>query len=99
MSDSKDYNNRKKLEELEAEILNSVPNSIKPKTLSGAITSVKNWFLTLPPTGKIFVGVFGLIIAFSLLRTVLSIVQLAFSLTILGVIFYIVFQFVLKQKD
>ncbi|MBL1208796.1 hypothetical protein [Geminocystis sp. GBBB08] len=95
MSNSQN-NKRKTIEELEAEILNSTP--IKTKTFSSLITSVKNWFATLPSTGKIVVGLFGFMIAFSLLKTVLSIVQLAFTFAILGVIFYIVFQFVSKSK-
>jgi hypothetical protein len=89
-------NNRKKIEEIEAELFNSTP--IKPKTFSSIVASVQNWFATLPSAGKVVVGVFGLMIAFSLLRTVLSVIQLAFSLAILGVIFYIVFQFVSKPK-
>lgn len=97
MSNSESNNNRKKLEELEAEILNSTP--IKTKTFGGIVTSVKNWFFTLPTGGKVIVGVLGLMIAFSLLRTVLSIVQLVFSLAILGVIFYIAFQFIIKPKN
>lgn len=97
MSNSEYKNNSKKLEELEAEILNSTP--IKTKSFGGIVTSVKNWFFTLPTAGKVIVGVFGLMIAFSLLRTVLSIVQLAFSLTILAGIFYIVFQFIVKPKN
>lgn len=99
MSDSQN-NNRKKLEELEAEIYNST--SVKPQTFtqtfSSIVTSVKNWFATLPSGGKVVVGVFGLMIAFSLLKTFLSVIQLAFSLAILGVVFYIVFQFVSKPK-
>ncbi|WP_017294043.1 hypothetical protein [Geminocystis herdmanii] len=97
MSNSEYNNNRKKLEELEAEILNSTP--IKTKTFGSIVASVKNWFFTLPTAGKVIVGVLGLMIAFSLLRTVLSIVQLAFSLTILAGIFYIVFQFIVKPKN
>lgn len=98
MSNSEYNNNRKKLEELEAEILNSTP-TIKTKTFGSIVASVKNWFFTLPTGGKVIVGVLGLVLAFSLLRTVLSIVQLAFSLTILAGIFYIVFQFVVKPKN
>jgi hypothetical protein len=97
MSNSEYNNNRKKLEELEAEILNSTP--IKNKTFGSIFTSVKNWFFTLPTGGKVIVGVLGLMMAFSLLRTVLSLVQLAFSLAILAGIFYLVFQFVIKPKN
>lgn len=88
--------NKKRIEEIEAELFNSTP--IKPKTFSGLVTSVKNWFATLPSGGKVVVGVFGLMIAFSLLKTFLSVIQLAFSLAILGVIFYIVVQFMSKSK-
>jgi hypothetical protein len=95
MSNSQN-NNKKTIAEIEAELLNSIP--IKQKTFSSIVTSVKNWFDTLPKVGKIVVGVVGLMIAFSLLKTVLSIVQLAFSLAILGVIGYIVFQFISKSK-
>lgn len=95
MSNSQD-NNRKKIEEIKAELFNSTP--LKPKTLSSIVTSVQNWFATLPSGGKVVVGVFGLMIAFSLLKTFLSVIQLAFSLTILGIIFYIVFQFMSKSK-
>ncbi|BAQ60545.1 hypothetical protein GM3708_951 [Geminocystis sp. NIES-3708] len=95
MSNSQN-NNRKKIEEIEAELFNSTP--IKPKTFSSLIISVQNWFISLPSGGKVIVGVFGLMVAFSLLKTVLSLVQLTFSLAILVVIGYIVFQFVSKSK-
>lgn len=96
MSNSEYNNNQKKIKELEAEILNTT--SVKTKDFGNLITSVKNWFFTLPTGGKVIVGVLSLMIAFSLLRTVLSIVQLAFSLAILASIFYIVFQFIVKPK-
>lgn len=97
MSNSEN-NKRKTIEELEAQMFNSNSSPTKTKTFSGLVTSVKNWFATLPSAGKVVVGVFGLMIAFSLLKTVLSLVQLAITLGILGVIFYIVFQFISKPK-
>jgi len=95
---SNSNNNRKTIDELEAEILNSTPLKNNQKNFTQIITSVQNWFFTLPSAGKIVVGLFGVMISFSLLRTVLSIVQLVFSLLILGGIFYILFEFVFKQK-
>lgn len=96
MSNSEN-NPRKTLEEIEKEMFNS--NSPQNQKISSLISSVKNWFTALPSTGKVIVGIVGIMISFSLLKTVLSIVQLVFSLGILAVIFYLVYQFVVKPKN
>ncbi len=59
---------------------------------------VKNWFISLPPVGRVVVGLFGVMVTISLLKTIFSLVQLAISLLVLGVIIYSVYQLFIKPK-
>jgi hypothetical protein len=88
---------QQKLEELEVEISNTTP--INKETSMNAIENIKNWFLSLPPIGKIIIGLFAISVFFSLLKTVFSLLQLLFSLAIVGVIGYFAYQFILKSNN
>jgi uncharacterized protein YacL len=72
----------KRLEDLETEIngLNSNPQNWLDK--------ISNWFLTLPSTGQIIIGILGLMVALSLLNTVFSLIKLLISLAIFSFIVY-----------
>lgn len=87
---------QKKLEEIEAEISQS--NPLNTETSKNVMYQVKNWFIALPPAGKIIIGVLGFMVGVSLLKTVFSLLQLAFSLFFLGVIIYFVYQLFIKPK-
>ena len=97
MSSEPKSNWQQKLEEIEVEISNATP--ITKETSANAIASIKNWFLSLPPIGKIIIGLFAISVFFSLLKTVFSLLQLLFSFAILGVIGYVAYQFILKSKN
>ena len=97
MSSEPKSNWQQKLEEIEVEISNATP--ITKEQSANIITTVKNWFLSLPPIGKIIVSLFGIAVFFSLLKTVFSLLQLLFSLAILGVIGYFAYQFILKSSN
>lgn len=97
MTSEQKSNWQKKLEELEVEISNNTP--ITTETSMNAIDNIKNWFLSLPPIGKIIIGLFAISVFFSLLKTVFSLLQLLFSLAILGIIGYFAYQFLLKSNN
>lgn len=88
---------QQKLEEIEVEISEVTP--IAKEKSAHAISAIKNWFVTLPPVGKVIVSLFAISLSFSLLKTVFSLLQLLFSLAILGVIGYFGYQFLLKSND
>lgn len=97
MNSEPNTNWKKKLEEIEVEISNVTP--IAKEKSASVVATVKDWFLTLPPVGKVIVSLFGIAVFFSLLKTVFSLLQLLVSLAILGVIGYFAYQFVLKSSD
>jgi ABC-type lipoprotein release transport system permease subunit len=82
-----------KLQDLETEIYESSQQS------QTWLNKVRNWFLTLPMTGKIIAGVLGLIFALSLLNTVFWLVRLSISLAIFFLIVYFVYNFFKKDKN
>ncbi len=77
---------KKKLEEIEAEIYDSTPTNNPNKT--NFVPVVREWFLALPPAGRVVVGIFGVMLVLSLLGTVFSLVKFLLTLSILGVIVY-----------
>ncbi|WP_373478720.1 hypothetical protein [Geminocystis sp.] len=95
MNSNQKSNWKDKLEELEKEINNSIP--INTETSGSFVKVIQNWFSKLPTIGKAIVGLFVIMIAFSLLKTVFSLVQLIFTFGILAVIIYFVYQFVTKS--
>ncbi len=104
MNSEPKFNLQEKFKEIQVEISNDIP--INEQTSSNVVEKlrhwsimVKNWFITLPPIGKIVVGLFGISVCFSLLKTVLSLLQLLFSLAILGVVGYGFYHFALKSSD
>lgn len=88
---------QKKIEEIEAEIYDSFP----PENLNknNLISTIRNWFSTLPTAGKAIVGVFGVMLVLSLLNTVFSLVKLLLSVAVLGVIFYFGYQLINKKNS
>ena len=88
---------KEKLEQIEVEIGNTTP--LTKETSQNVMATVGNWFGSLPTFGKSSVGLFAISVFFSLLKTVFSLLQLLFSLSILAVIGYFVYQFVLKSNQ
>lgn len=58
-----------------------------------------NWYNSLPNTGKVAVAIAGACVGFSLLRTVLQLVASLISLTLVGVILYLVYKFVIAPQS
>jgi len=94
---------QKKIEEIEAEIYDPSPsnnnsNNHKP-SLNNIIITVREWFSTLPTVGKAIVGVFGIMLALSLLQTVFSLVKLLLGFVVLAGIVYFGYQFLNNNKN
>ena len=100
MSSDPQSNWKKKLEEIEVDIGN-IGNSTPSiqVIMNNMIATVSTWFNGLPVIGKAIVGLFGISVFFSVLKAVFSLLQLMFSLTILGLIGYVAYQFLLKGKS
>lgn len=58
-----------------------------------------NWYNSLPDAGKVAVAIAAAFVGFSLLRTVLQLVASLISLTLLGVILYLVYKFVVAPQS
>lgn len=98
----------RRLEQLETE-LNS-PRSTLPVSQSQTSeriqkdTSIQpqlkvfNWFNSLPSWGKLTVIGVGAIVGIAILRAVLSLVAAVISLSVLGVILYLAYQFFIARS-
>lgn len=81
-----------KLKDLEVEI-----NGEK-FTPSESLEVSKNWFLALPKVAQLAIGLIGIMITLSLIGTVFSLLRFLISLSILGVIIYVIYKFLNNQK-
>lgn len=90
---------QKKIEEIEAEIYEPSPSDHNKPSLSNIMITVREWFSSLPTVGKAIVGVFGIMLALSLLQTVFSVVKFLLSFAILGGIVYFGYKFVNNNKN
>ena len=99
----------RRLEQLESE-LNS-PRSTLPVSQSQTseriqkdtpiqpqLKRVFNWFNSLPSWGKLTVIGVGAIVGIAILRAVLSLVAAAISLSVLGVLLYLAYQFFIVRS-
>jgi hypothetical protein len=93
----------RKLQELEAEIAQSVTPAPSPVSrmnhdeklenkLENWLSAAKAWFNRLPPLAKVAVAVVGVMAVFSLLNSVLKLVASLISIAILGVILYLLYK-------
>jgi hypothetical protein len=58
-----------------------------------------NWFNSLPNVGKVAVAVIAALVGLSLLKSVFQLVASIISLTILGVILYLVYKFFVARQS
>jgi hypothetical protein len=63
------------------------------------VNQVADWFNRLPSAGKVAVVSIGLLVGFSILRSLLQLVASLFSLAILGVILYLVYKFFVAPQS
>ncbi len=97
-----------RLQKLEAEINSSVsdsqPENITQKnqppdrSLNLPIQRFLDWFRSLSGTGKLIVGGGGFILALAILQTVFKLVAAAISLTLLAVLVYLGYKFIVSSN-
>jgi hypothetical protein len=95
---------QKKLEELEKEVnqtLETTPIRLEntQNTLEKAFYQLQAWYQALPTPAKLIVAVGGILVAFSLLNTVLKLVASLISLAILALICYGLYKFLIKTPS
>lgn len=73
-------------------------NEIKETELVNWLTPAKTWFEQLPSTGKLVVGMGGLIVTLSLLNTFLKLVASLFTLGFLVLGIYLFYTFFIAPK-
>jgi len=109
--ENRDYDRR--LQELETELEKDQPllsPETQPRQLEerpvndsqpekSVLNQVVNWFNSLPSAGKVAVVAIAAILGFSLLRSVLQLVASLISLTILGVLLYLVYKFFVAPRS
>ncbi|PSO86419.1 MAG: hypothetical protein BRC45_02875 [Cyanobacteria bacterium QS_5_48_63] len=95
----------RRLQELEKEInqASSPVNNTEPgqplqrhnntsQSIKSTFNQVRDWFNGIPKLGKLAVVAIGVVVGFSLLRTVLQLVSSLFTLAIVGVALYFVYK-------
>ncbi|MGF1490961.1 MAG: hypothetical protein ACFBSC_00595 [Microcoleaceae cyanobacterium] len=99
MSFQDDQDVKRRLEDLEAEI-NQQPvarsTQSSSKTVKVYYQQFLSWFKDLPTAGQIVVGILGVFAGLALLKLVIQLISLAFSLAIVGGLGYIAYQ-IFKQ--
>jgi len=112
MKSSDNSNWQQRLKELEVEVNQTkpatevkftVPEPLRvmsdPAQYRTLIDRILPWFNNLPQGSKVIVAVVGALVAFIVLRSVLQLVVAAASLAILGIIFYLVYRFLIAPKS
>ncbi|NES85951.1 MAG: hypothetical protein F6K10_33755 [Moorea sp. SIO2B7] len=109
--ENQDWNRR--LQELERELnQSSSPSSINQNNedaetqplpnnsqkIYNVVTSIENWFNSLPNVGKVAVVVVSGMLTLSLLSTVLRLVSALVSLSVLGIVLYFVYRFFTRSS-
>ncbi|AFZ47217.1 hypothetical protein Cyast_1252 [Cyanobacterium stanieri PCC 7202] len=94
MNTNSDKNWQERIEEIEAEIYDATPLNPPNNAQGSVIPIIKGWFSALPSGGKVIITVFGVMLLFSLISTVFSILKSLLSILVIGVVFYIAYKFV-----
>jgi hypothetical protein len=95
--DNQDWERR--FQELEVEIdPEPDPQESPSQSLEKSMNQIKNWYNSLPTPGKAGVAVGGVLVAFSLLNTVLKLVTSLVTVAILVVILYGVYKFFINPR-
>ncbi len=90
---NQDWN--EKIEELEQEIETKIHQSDFPKYQN----SLKQWFRSLPPAGRIAVYIGGIVVGFSLLSTVLKVISSFLSIAILAIVICVLYKLFLAENS
>jgi hypothetical protein len=95
---------KRKLQELEVEINSGSSPSPDGQTafsqkINQAIAAFKNWYDSLPNLGKAGVAIISVMVAFSLLNTVLHLVASLLSIVVLASILYLVYRFSIASRS
>lgn len=91
---------QEKIEQIEAEIYEATPLNPPNNAQGSVIPIIQNWFTNLPTGGKVIISVFGIMLLFSVINTVFSILKSLLSILVIGVVFYIAYKFVnSKSKE
>jgi len=90
-----------KLQDLEVEVNQSSGSTPDPtpagqdsslqQQLQKIVAQIKNWFNTLPHIGKVAVALLGIVVGFSLLKTLLELVSALVSIALVGGLLYWVY--------
>ena len=104
MSSQEDRTRKSRLEELEEEINQTYPEPpTNPSPLSpeinGALAQLREWLNKLPPAGRVAVFAIAIILAFSVLNTVLRLVASLMSIAILGILLYLLYKFLIANPS
>ncbi len=95
---------KRRLQELEVSLPNNtypvktqIPTSKEPVT--GNLNKFTNLFKSLPNTGKLIAVGLGIIVGFAVLKSLLNLVAALFSLALLGLVVYFIYQFLVARSS
>lgn len=93
----------KKFQELEAEIHKTTPLTSEEtgdvsQKAKKAIAALKNKFDSLPPAGKLAIAIVTVLVAFSILSTILKVVTSLLGIAFVAVIGYLAYQYTSRQN-
>jgi purine-cytosine permease-like protein len=108
MSSSENQNWQRKIEQIETEIytedVKTEPvrphrNIDRAKQIESWLNYAKTWFGELPQTGKLVVGVAGVMVGFSVLNSLLHLISTLVSIAILGFLLYVGYRYLARNKE
>jgi hypothetical protein len=107
MSFSEQQNQQKRIEEIEAEIehefsaqeTNTESTPVTSTSWGSMLAPIQEWFQSLPTIGKAIVAFGSVMLGLSLLKTVFNLVSALISLTVVGVIIYLIYKFFIQSKS
>ncbi len=97
MNSNNDQDWERRFQELEVEVNPEpqVQDDLSPK-MNNLLSQIKDWYNRLPNPGKVAVAVGGVLLAFSVLNSILKLVASLLTIAILGVVLYGVYKFLMK---
>ncbi len=108
MNSSKDRNWQRKIEQIETELHTEEvkTETVRPhreiditNQIEGWLNSAKIWFDRLPQSGKLAVGIAGVMMGFSVLNSLLHLISSLVSIAILGLILYLGYRYLITSKE
>jgi uncharacterized membrane-anchored protein len=91
----------RKLQDLETEIHQTTPikNTNIPDEAKNTFYRIQVWFDSLPPVGRLAVGLVALTIAFSILSTIFKIITSLLSVAVVGIVLYLGYKFLMTPSS